>query len=214
MKKTISNLLLVVTTFVIGYLLLANINHIIYLNQSEIFDFNGNLIITLNDNFDKLKTNIEKINNLETTIFKSSEISAIKNIVGEIPTKIEKSSIFSYEGTQKIYLKDVYKMDQTTTTFALDNISLVELLIEHDESYQEYKNMLITNFLNDSFNGNENYLEPIEAYQYQNIDFFSYHQLGKMDTRVSSRIYILDNTIVNLNYTLNLILDMAGENNE
>jgi len=203
--KKVSNLLLLITCFIAGYLLIANINHIIYLKQYGTFDFNT---VNLEEDLKKLKNNIEKINTLEPNVFSQNEIKAIRSILQNIPERIKQSVLFDFEGEVKFYLKDIHEIDRTTTTFALDNITLVEFLIEHNPIFKEYRDMLIISFFTESYIGNESFVEPIYSYRYRDIDFFS----TNMETRVTSRVYTLRNTISKLNFTLTLILDMEGLN--
>ena len=91
-------------------LLILNIENIISMNKKYEYDFNNETVKEMKLQLNKLKNNIEIIENNQGK-FKNDEYEQIKKELKNIKGKINNSKLLQYENKTELTLKDIYIMD-------------------------------------------------------------------------------------------------------
>ena len=91
-------------------LLILNIENITRMNKKYEYDFNNETVKEIKHQLNKLKNNIEIIENNQGK-FKNDEYEQIKKELKNIKGKINNSKLLQYENKTELTLKDIYIID-------------------------------------------------------------------------------------------------------
>ena len=214
MKKVISNILFVVVIAIAGYLAVANVIHMSYLNRCEVFDSNSEAMKTVKTNLKNLKDNMAKLKEFTTDAISSEDLQLLKTNLNDMVTNIEQYSFLNYEGTKKMCNTDFVEMD-TDVGNSSNELSILNVLPKYDESIKDYIEVYKSTWVSYAFGANESLVKPMRAYQYQTYDLFASSSILDMENyNVFTRIYWLNDRIVKTNYIAKLVLQLGGAANE
>ncbi|HHT38204.1 MAG TPA: hypothetical protein GXZ95_02175 [Mollicutes bacterium] len=214
MKKILSNIIFTVVMCVFGYLVIANIQHVLYLNKYDTFDFNSKSMTDIKTNIKTLEENIDKISKLDTTVFDEEELNKIKDSFDTSLKNIKSNKLLTYEGVQKFYLRDLLIIDLSNQFSPAGKIPVLETLAKYDPSINDFLEVYKYEFLSNAYNSEANYIEVRYAYKYNTLDFFNAIMMEPTNTRIRSRVYKLSYFVIRENYLANLVLKIGGGNNE
>lgn len=214
MKEKISIFIFGLVISLVGYLFIANILHIIYLNKYDTFNFNDVTIKEIRKNINELESKIEKISKLDNNVFTEDELKLIKNSFDESIKSINSSKILSYNGIEKIYLKDLLNIDLSTHLSVIYNINMLEILAKYDNSIDYYIEVYKYDFISSAYSNDFGFQEVLQSYKYNTYDFFYVKNFEPVNVRILSRVYDLSYYVIKQNYFANLVLEIGGANNE
>jgi hypothetical protein len=214
MKKILSNIIFGIVICVFGYLSIANILHVIYLNKYESFDFSSKPMTDIKANIKELESNIDKISKLDNKVFTEELLKSIKSNFDIALQNIKSSKLLSYEGEQKIYFKDLFIIDKDENLSITGNINTLEELAKHDRSINDYLEVYKCDFVNNAYNIEAGIREVRDAYKYNTKDYFNAYIIESTNTGILSRVYSLAYTVVKENYLAKLVLEIGGGDNE
>ncbi|MDD2202931.1 MAG: hypothetical protein PHT75_00350 [Bacilli bacterium] len=214
MRKIVSDIIFGIVICIFGYLVIANMSHIIYLNQYNTFNFNNQHMTTIKTNINQLESNINKIGKLDNSVLTTEELKSITETLELELKNIKASKLLNYEGEQKIYLKDLFNIDLDNKLSASGNIKILETLAKHNESINNYleiyKHDLITNAYYEQVTSSEARF----SYRYNTVDYFNAYLIETGNTGISARVYRFGNHIIKENYLAELVLEIGGGINE
>lgn len=214
MKKLISNILIFIVIAIAGYLAVANVIHMFYLNRCEVFDSNSEAMKTVKTNLKDLKDNMEKVKEFTTDTISSEDLQLLKTGLNDMVTNIEQYSFLNHEGTKRMCYADFVEMDNDVRNSS-NALSVLNVLPKYDESINDYIEVYKSNWVSYAFGANESIIKPMRAYQYQTYDLFASSSI--LDTEnhnVLTRVYGLNDRIVKTNYIAKLVLQLGGAANE
>ena len=214
MKKILLNIIFGIVLCVFGYLLIANILHIMYLSKYDYFDFDSKPMADIKANIKELESNIEKISELNNTVFTEEDLKTIEDNFNNSLTNIKENKLLDYKGKQKIYLKDLFSLDQTNNLSISENVSMLKLLSNYDSTINNYLKVYTYDFINSAYNSEANIQEVIRSYRYNTLDYFNAIMGEATNTRILSRVYNLSYYVVKENYLAELVLETGGASNE
>lgn len=199
---------------VFGYLVIANIQHVLYLNKYDTFDFNSKSMTDIKTNIKTLEENIDKISKLDTTVFDEEELNKIKDSFDTSLKNIKSNKLLTYEGVQKFYLRDLLIIDLSNQFFTCWKNPSVRNACKIWPVYKWFLEVYKYEFLSNAYNSEANYIEVRYAYKYNTLDFFNAIMMEPTNTRIRSRVYKLSYFVIRENYLANLVLKIGGGNNE
>lgn len=214
MKKILSNIISSIVICMFGYLLVANILHVIYLNKYETFDFDSKPMTDIKTNIKSLKFNIAKISQLNNDVLTKEEIKTIEATFNANLKDIEANKLLDYKGKQNIYLKDIFKLDLDNKLSVSKNISLLKMLSKHDDSINDYLEVYMYDFINNAYSNGDEIQEVRNSYRYNSLDSFNANIMEPSNIKILSRVYSLSYYIAKENYIAELVLKIGGDNNE
>lgn len=214
MKNILSNVIFGIVICVFGYLLVANILHVIYLNKYETFDFDSKPMTDIKTNIKTLKSNITKISQLNNKVLTKEEIKTVELTFNTALKDIEANKLLDYKGEQNIYLKDLFKLDLDNELSINGNIIMLEMLAKHDESINGYLEVYKYDFINNAYGSETEIQEVRQSYKYNSLDSFNANIMEPSHIRVLSRVCNLSYYAVKENYLAELVLKIGGGNNE
>lgn len=191
-------------------LLILNIENIISMNKKYEYDFNNETVKEMKLQLNKLKNNIEIIENNQGK-FKNDEYEQIKKELKNIKGKINNSKLLQYENKTELTLKDIYIMD--------DNI-LVDIygirILKELEKYNTNNEELFKDNVMAKIYLNINIHEQIEkAYKYKIIDIPNNLEIPvtTFTNPINLRVMYMKSTISSYLYITEKIIEV-GEINE
>ena len=172
LNKKILDLLTIIIIGITSFIVIININHIIYLNKEYQYDFSDNDIL---EDVKKIENNINIIKN-KNNIFDNNDYQNLINLLNSYYNKITTNSILEYDGIKKFKLKDLNELDNELPGF-LEILSSYKILEKYDSKQIEYKELLSMLLSTKTFNLTFMYNEPLLSYRYQfletNNDFYT-----------------------------------------
>lgn len=214
MKKIFSNIILIIVTAVCSFLLISNIMHIIYLNQTETYNFNNTTITNMKKHLTALETNINAINTLDNTVYNEEDLRIIKDTFQTTLKELQDNKLLQYEGIKYFHAKDLLALDLNSQISASSNVKMIKTLAKYDESINNYLELYTYDFVSSAYNRDAVFQKALQAYKYVMPDFFNTNMYEPINSGIISRIYTLDYNIIKQNYMANLVLEIGGANNE
>lgn len=211
-KKGLSKFVVYFLSILLSYLLVVNIAHIIYLNKYIEIDFNAKFMLDIKKDLTELETSINEVKNLNATNYSNEDLEIIKTYLDELLANIKGNKLLSYSGTKRIYLKDLYEIDDSQLYPLQQTLKTVDILVKYDESLKGYTQSLKTEFVSNAFGNAKELREPLKGYGYQVLEFDPIH-MEIDDSRLLFRVYRLQHNITKANYIVDLVLKV-GANNE
>lgn len=197
LKRYISNICIFLI-FCIGLILMfLNVNHLLYLNQTEYYDFDSETINKMRQNVELIEENINIIKNNKGIYSDEDYIKIINDLDGGL-SEIKSFSILNYEGEKYLTLSDLYIMDLDHYQ-ALHIINTYEILSKYDQSIRDYNTIYKDTFIMRAFIGNQTFIEPENAYQY-NLFLIS------SDPYLAPTLYRMNARLVNYQYQIDSFL--------
>lgn len=208
-KEIINKIIVFLTISISILLLILNIENIISLNKKYEYDFNNETVIEMKKQLNKLKTNIELIEQNQGN-YDDEEYQEITQDLKYIKEKLDNSKILKYEDNIKLTIKDIYIIDDNTI-LDLYGIKILKELEKDIEEEQLFKdNIMAKVYLN--INAHE---QTEKSYKYKIINIPNNMELlyTPFNDPINLRVMYTKSTISTYLYITNKIIEV-GEINE
>lgn len=179
LNKKILDLLTIIIVGITSFIVIININHIIYLNKEYEYDFSNNEIL---EDINKIENNINKIKNTNN-IFDNTDYKNLNELLNSYYNKIISNSILKYNGIKKFKLKDLNQLDNELPGF-LEILSSYKILEKYDFKQKQYEELLSILLTSKTFNLTFMYNEPLLSYKYQFLDSNDIFYTDKVTPRI------------------------------
>ena len=191
-------------------LLILNIENITRMNKKYEYDFNNETVKEIKQQLNKLKNNIELIENNQGK-FKNDEYEQIKKELKNIKDTINNSKLLQYENKTELTLKDIYIIDDSILV-DIYGIRILKELEKYNTNNEELfkDNVMAKIYLN------INAHEQIEkAYKYKIIDIPNNLEIPvtTFTNPINLRVMYMKSTISSYLYITEKIIEV-GEINE
>lgn len=208
-KEIINKIIVFLTISISILLLILNIENIISLNKKYEYDFNKETVIEMKKQLNKLKTNIELIEQNQGK-YNDEEYQEITQDLKYIKEKLDNSKILKYEDNIKLTIKDIYIIDDNTI-LDLYGIKILKELEKYNEEEQLFKdNIMAKVYLN--INAHE---QTEKSYKYKIINIPNNMETlyTPFNDPINLRVMYTKSTISTYLYITNKIIEV-GEINE
>lgn len=208
-KEIINKIIVFLTISISILLLILNIENIISLNKKYEYDFNNETVIEMKKQLNKLKTNIELIEQNQGN-YDDEEYQEITQDLKYIKEKLDNSKILKYEDNIKLTIKDIYIIEDNTI-LDLYGIKILKELEKDIEEEQLFKdNIMAKVYLN--INAHE---QTEKSYKYKIINIPNNMELlyTPFNDPINLRVMYTKSTISTYLYITNKIIEV-GEINE
>lgn len=208
-KEIINKIIVFLTISISILLLILNIENIISLNKKYEYDFNNETVIEMKKQLNKLKTNIELIEQNQGK-YNDEEYQEITQDLKYIKKKLDNSKILKYEDNIKLTIKDIYIIDDNTI-LDLYGIKILKELEKYNEEEQLFKdNIMAKVYLN--INAHE---QTEKSYKYKMINIPNNMETlyTPFNNPINLRVMYTKSTISTYLYITNKIIEV-GEINE
>ena len=179
LNKKILDLLTIIIIGITSFIVIININHIIYLNKEYEYDFSNNEIL---EDINKIENNINTIKNTNN-IFDNTDYKNLNELLNSYYNKIINNSILKYNGIKKFKLKDLNQLDNELPGF-LEILSSYKILEKYDFKQKQYEELLSILLASKTFNLTFMYNEPLLSYKYQFLDSNDIFYTDKVTPRI------------------------------
>lgn len=179
LNKKILDLLTIIIVGITSFIVIININHIIYLNKECEYDFSNNEIL---EDINKIENNINTIKNTNN-IFDNTDYKNLNELLNSYYNKIINNSILKYNGIKKFKLKDLNQLDNELPGF-LEILSSYKILEKYDFKQKQYEELLSILLASKTFNLTFMYNEPLLSYKYQFLDSNDIFYTDKVTPRI------------------------------
>lgn len=205
-KMLLSKILIILILFIGSFLIVLNINHIIYLNKEYEYNFDNYNIKRLHETIDKIDHNIDIIKNNQGT-FALEDYQKIVNYLDNSFEFYKNIPILKYNGTKKFNINDIYILDLGMPS-KLNVLSIIKILESYNPKVFNYTNLYVDTAMLTAYN--DMYSEPIRTYNYQMMTFTDYIgkniDVYKINQRIYHYIYLIDSYY----YLTELIMEVGG----
>lgn len=186
-KKIFSKLITILIIILCGFLVILNINHIIYLNKKYQYYFDSNSIIELKKTIDNIENNINIIKSNQG-IFNDDDYQEIINYFDKTFDNYKNMPLLKYDGVKDFNLHDIYILDRSLP-FRLNMYSAILILKNYDKSIEDEINLYnkVTSAI--MYLSNDTYLESYVAYKYRVPSFFDY-EYNTDQFKIPTRVYM------------------------
>lgn len=183
-KNLISNIITIIIIGICSFLLIMNINHMIYLYKD--------IPNTLTDeNLEEMNNNIELINNniniikSNQGIYNDEDYKNILNNINSMYDNLTKMKILNYNKNTKISRNDYFLLDVSSEP--LNIINTYKTLTKYNQSINDYLELYMSSYVSRVFSNTDS----LDAtYKYRLVDF-------------ENELYSVDlNMMYKINYTL------------
>lgn len=208
-KEIINKIIVFLTISISILLLILNIENIISLNKKYEYDFNNETVIEMKKQLNKLKTNIELIEQNQGK-YNDEEYQEITQDLKYIKEKLDNSKILKHEDNIKLTIKDIYIIDDNTI-LDLYGIKILKELEKDIEEEQLFKdNIMAKVYLN--INAHE---QTEKSYKYKMINIPNNMETlyTPFNNPINLRVMYTKSTISTYLYITNKIIEV-GEINE
>lgn len=179
LNKKILDLLTIIIIGITSFIVIININHIMYLNKEYEYDFSNNEIL---EDINKIENNINKIKNTNN-IFDNTDYKNLNELLNSYYNKIISNSILKYNWIKKFKLKDLNQLDNELPGF-LEILSSYKILEKYDFKQKQYEELLSILLASKTFNLTFMYNEPLLSYKYQFLDSNDIFYTDKVTPRI------------------------------
>lgn len=179
LNKKILDLLTIIIIGITSFIVIININHIMYLNKEYEYDFSNNEIL---EDINKIENNINTIKNTNN-IFDNTDYKNLNELLNSYYNKIINNSILKYNGIKKFKLKDLNQLDNELPGF-LEILSSYKILEKYDIKQKQYEELLSILLASKTFNLTFMYNEPLLSYKYQFLDSNDIFYTDKVTPRI------------------------------
>ena len=179
LNKKITDLLTIIIIGITSFIVIININHIIYLNKEYEYNFSNNEIL---EDINKIENNINKIKNTNS-IFNNTDYKNLNKLLDSYYNKIINNSILKCNGIKKFKLRDLNQLDNELPGF-LEILSSYKILEKYDFKQKEYEELLSILLASKTFNLTFMYNEPLLSYKYQFLESSNTFYNDKVTPRI------------------------------
>lgn len=205
-----SKILAILITIIGGFLVILNINHIIYLNQKYEYDFNSMHITDLKTAINNIDQNI-KIIKSNQGLFSDEDYQKIVNYFDKTFDNYKNIPLLKYDGVKKFNLHDIYILDRYLPSgVGIGNMLMI--LKNYDENMEDDINSYAKISQLIMFLGNDTYMETHVAYRYRTPRFFDYNY-NTNQFKIPTRVYMYE-YITEIYYRLTKMVIKVGGMNE
>ena len=207
-KEIINKIIVFLTISISILLLILNIENIISLNKKYEYDFNNETVIEMKKQLNKLKTNIELIEQNQGN-YDDEEYQEITLDLKYIKEKLNNSKILKYEDNIKLTIKDIYIIDDNTI-LDLYGIKILKELEKYNEEEQLFKdNIMAKIYLN--INAHE---QTEKSYKYKMINIPNNMETlyTPFNNPINLRVMYTKSTISTYLYITNKIIEVGDIN--
>ena len=207
-KEIINKIIVFLTILISILLLILNIENIISLNKKYEYDFNNETVIEMKKQLNKLKTNIELIEQNQGK-YKDEEYKEVSQDLKYIKEKLNNSKILKYEDNIKLTIKDIYIIEDNTI-LDLYGIKILKELEKYNEEEQLFKdNIMAKIYLN--INAHE---QTEKSYKYKMINIPNNMETlyTPFNNPINLRVMYTKSTISTYIYITNKIIEVGGIN--
>lgn len=185
MRKNIQKILLGMMLILIGYLIVANVNHILALQVGDTVTYQDSsyeddtLLKEIKRNATILNSNVEKLSNLNsTTHLNEKQFSEIKKSLEEANKIVQDSSFLKLQGEVKYTNVELYKMIMEYSELQqMPIISSFNTIIETDETVEFTKDEITMRYLEIIYGLSNVNEKLINDYQYYTVSDTVNHAL-------------------------------------
>lgn len=208
-KEIINKIIVFLTISISILLLILNIENIISLNKKYEYDFNNETVIEMKKQLNKLKTNIELIEQHQGK-YEDEGYDEIINDLKYVKEQINNSKILKFEDKMKFTMKDLYLIDDSTI-LDIYGFKIIKKLEKYNNQEQFFKdNIEAKIYLNLKVRENVE-----QAYKYKMINIPNNLETiyTTFNNPIGLRVMYLKSTISTYLYITNRIIEV-GEINE
>ncbi len=209
-KKIFSRIIMILIIILGGFLVILNINHIIYLNQKYEYDFNSMHITDLKNTINNIDQNIKIIKDNQG-LFSDEDYQKIVNYFDTTFDNYKNIPLLKYDGVKKFNLHDIYILDRYLPSgVGIGNMFMI--LKNYDENMEDDINSYAKISQLIMFLGNDTYMETHVAYRYRTPSFFDYNY-NTDQFKIPTRVYMYE-YITEIYYRLTKMVIKVGGMNE
>lgn len=206
-KNITLNIITIIIVLIVAILAFLNISHIIYLNQTEKYNFDSEISNKIKENKEEVFKNINVIRTNKSKFNKEDE-NEIENYLKELENQYNNMDIINYKGNHKYNLKDLFVFDLKYPS-VMQNIKIYNILIKYDETITNSMKVYESTFLAKGFLGMNVMEEPNLMYKY-NLPYNDLNLSG--NTRIEKRMFNYYYLTTHDVYLTNLIMEVGGIN--
>ena len=206
-KNITLNIITIIIVLIVAILAFLNISHIIYLNQTENYNFDSEISNKIKENKEEVFKNINVIRTNKSK-FNKEDKNEIENYLKELENQYNNMDIINYKGNHKYNLKDLFVFDLKYPS-VMQNIKIYNILIKYDETITNSMKVYEATFLAKGFLGMNVMEEPNLMYKY-NLPYNDLNLSG--NTRIEKRMFNYYYLTTHDVYLTNLILEVGGIN--
>lgn len=209
LKKIMSHIIGAIVIGVGCYLVIANVLQFFYLRQYENFDFSSPQMNRVRTNYQLLEKNIVAIDALDTSVFTEEDLIKVQENMKENLEAIKKNQLLAYQGTKKIYLKDLLDYDLKNSTGMLTILQTLQILEKYDSSLSHVTNLFKDEYVSNAYLNEFSVQNAFNGYQYHTGSLFQQNILEPANYKILSKIYNLNLCISKLNYLATIVLEVG-----
>lgn len=211
-KALFSKILIILIVFVGTFLIILNINHIIYLNKS--YEYNFDNIKYLQKTIEKIEKNIGIIKNNQG-LYNYEDYQKIVNYFDTSLDTYKNIPILKYSGKKSFNINDIYILDSyLPISSKLNMISIIKLLQNYNPIVEDYLVLYLDTLMLTAYN--EMYTEPLQMYKYKVIHFTDFQGTNEMTNtdiyKIKQRIYHYTYLIDSYYYLTELVMEVGDIN--
>lgn len=203
-KILLSKILVILIVFVGAFLVILNINHIIYLNKEYVYNFDN--IRYLRNTIEKIEKNIDVIKSNQG-LYNVEDYQKIVDYLNNSIDTYKNIPILKYNGIKKFNINDIYILDLGMPS-KFNVLRIIKILESYNSKVSNYTNLYVDTAMLTAYN--EMYSEPIRTYNYQMMTFTDYIgknvDVYKINQRIYHYIYLIDSYY----YLTELIMEVGG----
>lgn len=201
-KKIFSKITIVLILIIGIFLIILNINHMVYLNQKESYDFNNdNVIKDMKENISHIEKDI-KIIKSNPGIFEQEDHQKIIEHLDVTFSQLKKLSILEYQGVNSFKLIDFYQMDLDYIPI-FNTIEIFNILSKYNEEMNDYNQIYKDTWMARAFLGSRLYSETNLLYCYNLVNF------DVFDSYFIPVTYRINGRLINYKYQISAYLYMV-----
>ena len=207
-KKTFSKIILLLI-FILGiYLIVLNINHMIYLHSKFEYDFNNVFTDDLKSTIEKTNDNVVIIKNNQG-IFSNEDYNEIVTILNSNFDFYKKCPISNLSAKKNFNLNDTYLLDLCSISYIVDNSKLIEILKKYNPIMNDYRKVYQIGISNIYLS---NLSKDIYLYRFEKNNFIDLFNINieklSFEQEISNIRYVINSSY----YLTQLILEIGDIN--
>ena len=204
-KLFFSNLLIAVVVCICGFLVVANISHILYLNSYNNYILKDDMFIKeTNELLPKINNNIKLIKESNKILSSKDKQTVVSNL--EVAYEnIKNNNMLSFATPKKITMKVLYEFEQP---LGLNNMKAYEILAKYDLSFKADKDLYISHWFVEAFGMTYAEKKVNGIYKYEslsNLDKIVDPQYIDIQVRTAN-LYAKANQLYNLTYNIEALV--------
>lgn len=207
MKNLFSKILMILIIIIGSFLIILNIEHIVYLNKKYEYNFDRENIQNLYKVVNQIEENINIIKSNQG-LFGVDDYQILINYLDNSYNDYKDITILKYSGIKKFNINDIYMLDLYMPS-ALEPMAILRILSGYDDNIKKIESFSVNMFLALASN------EPLQNYDYKILNFFALLNINTDISdvyRINQRIYRYSCLIDFYYYLTELIIEVGGLN--